>query len=375
MTGRERIYAALAEGTDDVAAVVCYPGILMRDHYAALTGEPWWHYYDPDPVVQARVLTDIYEHAGFDWFGTGPGLSDAELAKVKIVAEGGNAYRLNVETGERTPLEPPVVSGTLSVKTEDYPVFDNPAAFLEERVKYVAPFAGLEPGQDTLPKLLNASLGRTKFGYYSVGAPMWSISAIMGYEQFFAWLPDAEDTIFAAAKRRLANSIQSLKAAAAAGCDGVWIEDCMMDMIGPTRFAKLNLPLLQELAQAIRDLGMQSVYYYCGDPWPVIDYLTQTGADALSLEEGKKGFDIDIHEVVKHTRGQSTVLGNLDAIGVLEQGATDDLRREIARQLDAGRRNNGRFIMSTGSPVTPGTSIARLHEYIELVHELSATTR
>jgi hypothetical protein len=373
MTGLQRILAAFSEqGTTDFAAVACYPGILTRDHYFELTDLPWWTAHDPNPVVQLRSLTEQNEAVGFDWYGFGPGASREEQEAVSIAVEGENAFRLDRLTGRKTRLEPPVVSGTLSVRQEDYPIIDNPAAFLEERVIQGPPFADLAPGEDDLPKLMMSSpYGRTHFAYYSIGGAMWAVSGAMGYEQFFAFLATDPEPIFAAARRYLFNSIQRVKAAAAAGCHGIWIEDCMMDMIGPARFAKYNLPVIQELVQAIRNTGMKSIYYFCGNPWPVMDLLLETGADALSLEESKKGFSIDIEDVVARVQGSMTVLGNLDAIEILEQGSLDDLRREVARQLDVGRRNNGRFIMSTGSPVTPGTTIKRLHDYISLVRELS----
>jgi len=47
------------------------------------------------------------------------------------------------------------------------------------------------------------------------------------------------------------------------------------------------------------------------------------------------------------------------------------LRAEIARQITAGRRNGSRFIMSLGSPVTPGTPVVRVRRYCELVRELA----
>ena len=63
------------------------------------------------------------------------------------------------------------------------------------------------------------------------------------------------------------------------------------------------------------------------------------------------------------------VLGNLDAIGLLEHGSEFELRTEISRQVQAGRRNGSRFVMSLGSPVTPGTSPQRVRLYIDLSHD------
>ena len=96
------------------------------------------------------------------------------------------------------------------------------------------------------------------------------------------------------------------------------------------------------------------------------------GADALSLEESKKGFLIDIEDVVERVNGRCAVLGNLDAIELLERGSEEELGAEISRQVAAGRRNGSRFIMSLGSPVTPGTTVERVRLYCDLVHELGA---
>jgi len=109
--------------------------------------------------------------------------------------------------------------------------------------------------------------------------------------------------------------------------------------------------------------------YYCGNPNDRLDLLLSVGADALALEESKKGFTINIDDVVDRVQGRCALLGNLDAMHLLEHGSEAELRAEIARQLAAGRRNGGRFVMSIGSPVTPGTSVARVRLYCDLVHE------
>jgi len=112
---------------------------------------------------------------------------------------------------------------------------------------------------------------------------------------------------------------------------------------------------------------MRSVYYYCGDPNDRFDEILATGADALHFEEGKKGFTIDINDVARRVDGRHVVFGNLDAIGILEHGSEGMLRSAIRRQLDAGHRNGNRFVMSTGSPITPGTPVERVRRYTDLV--------
>jgi uroporphyrinogen-III decarboxylase len=154
------------------------------------------------------------------------------------------------------------------------------------------------------------------------------------------------------------------------GADGIFVEDCLTDMISPQAFARLNVPFARQLVDEIRHLGLKSIYYFCGNPAGKWDLLLSIGADALSLEESKKGFTIDVADVVDRVQGRCAVLGNLDAVGVLQDGSEDELRAEIARQIAAGRRNGSRFVMSIGSPVTPGTPVERVRLYRDMVLEL-----
>ena len=144
----------------------------------------------------------------------------------------------------------------------------------------------------------------------------------------------------------------------------------MTDMISPEAFASLCVPFVRSLAEEIRSAGMKSIYYFCGNPARKWKHLLDVGTDALSLEESKKGFRINISDVVRRLKGRITLLGNLDAINLLPHVTEKQLRTEISRQIAAGRRNGNRFIMSLGSPVTPGTSAQRVRLYCDLVHEL-----
>ncbi len=144
----------------------------------------------------------------------------------------------------------------------------------------------------------------------------------------------------------------------------------MTDCIGPGAFGLLSVPFVRTLAAEVRAAGLKSVYYYCGNPAGKWEHILSVGADALSFEESKKGFSIDIEDVVEMVRGRCALLGNLDALWLLRSGSDEELRAEIARQIAAGRRNGGRFIMSLGSPVTPRTSVSRVRLYCDIVHEL-----
>ena len=175
-----------------------------------------------------------------------------------------------------------------------------------------------------------------------------------------------------ACRRFLTNCVREIREGALHGASAIWVEDCLTDVISPRSFESLNVPYLQEMIEGIRSAGMKSIYYYCGNPKGKWDQILSIGADALAFEESKKGLIIDIEDVVERVNGRCAVLGNLDAIDLLQNGTEERLRTEIARQIAAGRRNDSRFVMSLGSPVTPGTSVSRVRLYCDLVHELGS---
>ncbi len=227
-----------------------------------------------------------------------------------------------------------------------------------------------QSGQDRLAKLLLERYGSDFYPTGYASAPQWACYNIWGFEDWMMLVATDPELVRFASQCQLAWSLVEIKEAAALGARGVWIEDCMVDMISRRAFEAINLPLIQAMVEEIRRLGMHSLYYYCGDPKGKLDLLLATEADALALEESKKGFTIDIQAVAEFVDRRCALLGNLDAIHLLPETSEENLRLEISRQIQAGWRNGGRFIMSIGSPVTPGTSPKRVRQFTDLTHQL-----
>lgn len=210
--------------------------------------------------------------------------------------------------------------------------------------------------------------GGEKFPYMYIPSPLWNCYTLWGVEGLMLGLIETPELIEHTCQRLLEQKLDQVEFARKANASGIWLEECFGDMINPEQYMKLNLPLVRTLTDAIRAAGMYMVYYFTGDPHERWDFLLGCGADALALEEGRKGFEIDIEDVAERVDGRMALLGNIDAYGVLERGTDEELRREIERQCRAGRRNKNRFVMSIGSPVTPATSLARVQRYCDLAH-------
>ena len=347
MTGREKIEAALSkEGTSEIPVVFCYERIFIRDHWSELTGSAVWESHLPDVERQLAFSRKIIETVGQDWVRVYPFYSAEDRENLEIEFRGDDASLVDRRTGE-------------AVRLDD-------VGFGRWGGAEGAPGEGYA---DLSLRVLD-ECGVSLFPFYHVLSPFWSCEGLWGFEDLMLKTVSAPDLIGHACERFLELAIEEVGKAAALGAAGIWIEECYTDMIAPEAFRGLSLPYLQALIEEIRGRGLASIYYYCGNPAGKWDLILLGGADALALEESKKNFTIDIEDVVERVGGRCAVLGNLDAVGMLQNGSEEELRREIARQIAAGRRNGGRFIMSTGSPVTPSTPVGRVRLYCDLARDL-----
>jgi uroporphyrinogen-III decarboxylase len=377
MTGREKIEAAITpEGSREFAAVIPYEMLCYRDHWDELTPIPWWHRFDPDPDYQFNWYRDMFNGVPQDWMGLPASASKTERGRILIKSQGSKAFQVDQVSGQETEIERPQVGGWSASLAQNHSVipvdFPRTSAdvvrLIPDPVIYDQERACVDGTLDLPKRILSAFPDRLPTGY--VVSPLWQCYRIWGFEGLMTQIVDQPELVGLAAERFLSLCLSSLAAQAARGIRVVWIEECFTDLIHPHVFAALNLPLIQRLIDGIHQYGMASVYYYCGDPGQRLEALISSGTDILGLEEGKKGFEIDIVAIAEQVAGRCALLGNLDAIGCLEQQDEKGIRNEIKRQMAAGRCNHSRFIMSLGSPVTPGTSMPKLRRYFEMAREL-----
>jgi len=377
MTGREKIEAAFSpQGTPEIAAVICYESIFFRDHYAQLTRQPWWAQHSGDLDMHLAMHRDFIRSIGQDWYRLPLGPSRYERENIGIEERADGVYRVDRRTGVARRLQPRAVSGWDGRRLHSPNPAQPPRTRAEIDARHPLPTRGdieqpFQNGATDLTRILLESDLRDIFPHGNTSSPLWSgCYGLWSFEEMMCKFVEEPDLIHYACQRRLQRLLPYIEQQARLGARALWIEECMTDMISPAAYREFNLPYLRQIIGAIREAGMYSIYYYCGDPSDRLDLILASGADAIALEESKKGWRVDIEEVVDFVRGRTVLLGNLDAIHLLECGSEEQLCAEIKRQIAAGRRNRSRFIMSVGSPITPGTSVERVRRYCEMVHEL-----
>jgi uroporphyrinogen decarboxylase len=123
------------------------------------------------------------------------------------------------------------------------------------------------------------------------------------------------------------------------------------------------------MVREIHRLEHKAFVVYFGGVADRLDLIAETGADGLLMETSMKNYVNDIATTAEKIGERMTLFGNIDPVGILQNGTDEELEAEIGRQIEAGRKARG-FILCTGSPITPSTPLSRVRKYIELGRKL-----
>jgi len=375
MTGKQKIEAALSsEGTNHIPAVICYEDIAIRDHWDQVTKYPWWYQFDVNIDKQICLKREVLNNMGIDWYTIHNFGNDDDRKNFTIELLSDGVYLTDKKNSRKHALKKPEISGGIEYAKH---ILGGSDVDTIEKINNVVPalknHTEIEIAKNAGCYKMGMEMVRSFNEFYPIAfasAPMNYAFQLWGVEEAMIKTIQEPMLIKHLNKRHLDLQIAGLRDAAYMGASGIFIQDCYTDMINPDVFKKLHIEYTAPLIEEIRSLKMKSIYYFCGNPKGKLDMLLSMRPDALSPEEGKKNFINDINELADFINGRCTLLGNLDAIGVLQNGTTDVLKTEIIRQINAGKKNKGKFIMSLGSPVTPSTPINKVRLYCDLVHEL-----
>ena len=204
----------------------------------------------------------------------------------------------------------------------------------------------------------------------------WQCTGYVGETNLFSLLYDAPDLIAYLSEKLLARTIEQIRALALAGVDAVYIDDALTtcDMISVAFYERFSMPYVQAMVDEVHALGKRAVLIYFGGVADRVAQIASLGADALNVEASMKAFTNDLDAISAQVGERLCLWGNLDPVGVVQEGTEEMLRQAMAAQVAIGRRTR-RFITSTGSPITPLTPLPRIQRFIELGQELGTWTQ
>ena len=169
--------------------------------------------------------------------------------------------------------------------------------------------------------------------------------------------------------------MEILKGLARAGVQYVWMEECLSsaDLISPRDYERFAFATAGPTIAEAKQLGLTVILYYCGDVISRLPWLKRLGMDALAVEESKKGFTVDIADVIAGVNGACCVFGNVDAVQVMFDGTPEAIQAEVHRQLTLGQQAKG-FVLCQGSPFTLDTPPGKVAWFVQCARQFNSFT-
>jgi hypothetical protein len=201
--------------------------------------------------------------------------------------------------------------------------------------------------------------------YDSCSTPFIELLGLLGFQEMMTSLVEDPDRTHKLLAGGLPRPSAHLAAAERVGVGIVFVEECLSsaDLISPAMYREFVFPYTKRTLEFYESRGFRTVFYFSGDLMPLLEDLKQLPWTALSFEEDRKEYGIDLAEVRQAMGPDRVLYGNVDA-PFIEKADDEELLREVERQIDVAGKG-GRFVLSPGSPFTPDTRLDRVRFFCE----------
>lgn len=372
MTSRERVHAALEGRAVDRAPVTSlYHQLYRHDHFAELTGLSQWRLHEwlgASPEHYLELFSRMQELTPFELLQPDGAPPRAMREQVEYVARDGHGWRHDRRTGEWHQLDVPTTSGHASDYRTNETRRVHDLADVREQVQVTPAETLIASGvNDTLEAVISR-FGATEFIITGgVVGTFYRCTEYVGLTNLLALIIEQPRLIEALSQRLLEQNLETIRCYAAAGGDAIYLDDACTtcDMISVAHYERFSLPFMREMVQEIHRHGLKAIVIYFGGIADRLEQIASLGADALACECSMKSYVNDLGAIAAQIGDRVTLCGNLDPVGILQNGSEAQLAAEIRRQSAAGARARG-FILSPSSPITPATPLARVQQFINL---------
>ncbi len=228
----------------------------------------------------------------------------------------------------------------------------------------------IEIAKDDWQKRLIDKYGDTVLMTAGGISPFVQTCYTLGFETSLIMMKENPDVFIYMMDRFFEDSLSHYEWVSACGYDAILIAEswASVDIISPEQYEKFAFPYQKKAIQSAQSQGLKAILYSTGYVMPILQKMCELGADALTIEEGRKGQPMDIGKVREIVGPKQCIFGNFDAENVLLKGNKEDIEREVKRQIDSAGRD-GAFIMGTGSPVCDDTDPENVDHFINFTRK------
>ena len=316
-----------------------------------------------------------------DWLDLLPGASRAWVARMDIVRVNGVLCWEDKNSGVRLPMhlarmprgDEILTPRSVGPKEDIWDISGELQS--REDVELKHPLHSVEEllggGEFDHPKQIAADYGDEYFLCYWLDASFLHAYRVLGYQGLMLMQHDNPDLLHYLLERYLAQAREEMLAWKQAGAHGAFVCDCFSgaDSISPRAYDEWAHAYNVLFFEQLNRIGTLSILQLCGAAVPRLDRMVESGAKAVSVEESKKDFVLDIEEVVDRVKGRAAVFGNIDAVRFGAGGTMDEMAAEVKRQAKIGTHARG-FVVGTESPVPLDTNPRNVDAMVTTAHSI-----
>jgi len=200
--------------------------------------------------------------------------------------------------------------------------------------------------------------------YITGACPTQLTLDMMGFETLMVSFLEAPELVHQISRLGMPRNRAHWQAVRDAGVEVVHVSEYSWgNQISPQIYQELIAPYTRELIDFYHELGFKVLLYVMGDIRSVLDQIIEHPFDALAIEEGRKEYALDVGAIRRRLGEDRILFGNVPCMLVAE-GRPEEILAEVRRQISAAGAR-GRFVVSIGEPLPPGTRPERIRFFCD----------
>jgi uroporphyrinogen decarboxylase len=187
--------------------------------------------------------------------------------------------------------------------------------------------------------------------------PFSLASELLGINEIMLKLHDDRPLVEAVMERCLDYGLAYGREMGEAGADMLSGGDSPAGLIGPELYRELAFPYEKRLIAGLKTAtGKPVSLHICGDSTPILRDMAGSGANVLEIDH-----KVDIIQACRIVGPEVALWGNLEPVGLLARGTTDQVECAASHLLEAvSSAGHRRFVLSSGCTLAHETPAENL---------------
>jgi uroporphyrinogen decarboxylase len=132
-------------------------------------------------------------------------------------------------------------------------------------------------------------------------------------------------------------------------------------LFSPRMFKQFAFPYIKELVDLCHELGSAVPLHICGKTHKIIDLMTDTGADIISIDK------CDLNIAKEKVAGRAVILGNIDPADELLFGPTERIHKVCKDAIETMKDYKPGFVLATGCETSNMVPFEHIQDMMDAV--------